>query len=107
MKYQKTSTEFYLVDTENFEQVPTTVNIAWDGRYGAGDEIPFEITFFDENRSLLKDVRYAYFLYDENNKEIEANTGDDINTLGIMFLQKELIFQKSMFPLKVNTDLIF
>ena len=80
----KTSTEFYLVDATNFEEVPTTVNIAWDGRYGATDEIPFEITFFDENRDLLKDVRYAYFLYDGNNKELEVNTGDDINTLGIV-----------------------
>ena len=80
----KTSTEFYLVDATNFEEVPTTVNIAWDGRYGAGDDIPFEITFFDENQNLLKDVRYAYFLFDGNNKEIEVNTGDDINTLGIV-----------------------
>ena len=44
-------------------EVGSTVNISWDSKYGAGDEIPFEITFFDENRNLLKDVRYAYFLY--------------------------------------------
>jgi hypothetical protein len=82
----KTSTEFYLVDTENFE-VPTTVNIAWDGRYGATDEIPFEITFFDENRSLLKDVRYAYSLFDENDQEVETNSGDDPNNPGIFALE--------------------
>ena len=46
----KSSTEFYLVDTKTFEQVPTTVNIAWDGKYGANQEIPFEFTFFNENR---------------------------------------------------------
>ncbi len=80
----KTSTEFYLVDTENFEQVPTNVNISWDGRYGAGDEIPFEITFFDETRNLIKDVHYAYYLFDENNQEIARNTGDDPNTPGIL-----------------------
>jgi len=80
----KTSTEFYLVDTENNEQVPTTVNVSWDGRYGAGDEIPFEITFFDENRNLLKDVRYAYSLIDENDQEIETNSGDDVNNPGII-----------------------
>jgi hypothetical protein len=80
----KTSTEFFLVDTTNFEQVPTTVTIAWDGRYGAGDEIPFEITFFDENRNLLKDVRYAYSLIDENDQEIETNSGDDVNNPGII-----------------------
>ena len=83
----KTSTEFFLVDTTNFEQVPTTVNIAWDGRYGATDEIPFEITFFDENRSLLKDVRYAYSLFDENDQEVETNSGDDPNNPGIFALE--------------------
>ena len=80
----KTSTEFYLVDTVNFEQVPTTVNVSWDGRYGVGDDIPFEITFFDENRDLIKDVHYAYILYDENNQEITRNSGDDPNNPGIL-----------------------
>ena len=80
----KTSTEFYLVDTTNFEQALTTVNIAWDGRYGATDEIPFEITFFDENRNLIRDVRYAYSLFDENDQEIETNSGDDANNPGII-----------------------
>jgi hypothetical protein len=83
----KTSTEFYLVDTENFEQVPTTVNIAWDGRYGAGEKIPFEITFFDENQSLLKDVKYAYSLFDENDQEVERNSGDDPNNPGIIAIE--------------------
>jgi hypothetical protein len=80
----KTSTEFFLVDTETFTQeVPTTVNIAWDGRYGATDEIPFEITFFDENRNLLKDVRYTYILI-KDDELIEANSGDDPNNQGIL-----------------------
>ncbi len=80
----KTSTEFFLVDTENFEQVPTTVSLAWDGRYGANDVIPFEITFFDENRNLIKDVRYAYSLIDENEQIVETNSGDDENNPGIL-----------------------
>ena len=80
----KTSTEFFLVDTETFTQeVPTNVNIAWDGRYGATDEIPFEITFFDENRNLLKDVRYTYILI-KDDELIEANSGDDPNNQGIL-----------------------
>ena len=79
----KTSTEFYLVDIQNFEQAPTTVNISWDGRYGAGDEIPFEITFFDENLNLLKDVRYSYFLI-KDGQLIEENSGDDPNIQGII-----------------------
>jgi len=80
----KSSTEFYLVDTKTFEQVPTDVKVSWDGSYGAGDEIPFEIAFFDENKNLLKDVRYAYSLIDSNNKIIETNSGNDPNNTGII-----------------------
>ncbi len=80
----KSSSEFYLVDTKTFEQVPTTVNVSWDPRYGAGDEIPFEIAFFGENKSLLKDVRYAYSLIDENNQIVETNSGSDPNNPGII-----------------------
>ncbi len=80
----KSSTQFYLVDTKTNKQVPTTVNIAWDGSYGAGEEIPFELTFFDENRNLLKDLRYAYSLIDENNKEIKRNSGTNPQNPGIV-----------------------
>jgi hypothetical protein len=80
----KSSTEFYLVDTTTYEQVPTTVNISWDGSYGAGDDVPFEITFFDENRDLIRDIKYAIILKDENNQEITRFSGDDPQTLGIV-----------------------
>ncbi|WP_316506958.1 peptidase [Nitrosopumilus sp.] len=80
----KSSTEFYLVDTNNFEQVPTNVNISWDGNYGAGDDVPFEIAFFNENNDLIKDVRYAISLIDENDQEIERLTGDDPQNSGIL-----------------------
>ena len=83
----KGSTEFYLVDTKNYEQVPTTVNVSWDGSYGAGDEIPFEVTFFDENRNLIKDVRYAISFIDENNKELKRITGADPRNPGIVAIE--------------------
>ncbi len=79
----KSSTEFYLVNTTN-EQVPTTVNISWDGKYGANQEIPFEFTFFDENRQLINDIRYAYVVFDELNQEIDSNVGNDPSILGIL-----------------------
>jgi len=82
-KVSKSSTEFYLVDTKNYQQVPTTVNISWDGSYGAGDEVPFEISFFDENKNLIKDVRYAISFIDENNKELIRLSGDNPNQPGI------------------------
>ena len=79
----KSSTEFYLVDTKNYEKVPTIVNISWDGKYGANQEIPFEFTFFNENRELIKDVKYAYFVFDEFDNEIASNVGDSTTSLGI------------------------
>ena len=74
-----------LVDIKTLEQVGTVVNVSWDSQYGAGDEIPFEITFFDDNQNLIKDVRYAYYLIDPNeNIILEKGTNpDDPNGLGI------------------------
>ena len=83
----KNTVERYLVDTTNFEQVPTNVVVQWDGRYGAGEEIPFEITFFDENRNLIRDVRYAYQLFDPNDKVLATNKGDDPNNPGIRAIE--------------------
>ena len=81
----KNSLDFFLVDTQTFQEVGTNINISWDSRYGAGDDIPFEITFFDENKNLLKDVKYAYFLIDSNdNILVEKGTNpDDPDGLGI------------------------
>ena len=82
----KSSTEFWLVDDPvNQNQVPTTVNISWDGNFGAGDDVPFEITFFDENRDLIKDIRYAITFIDmSDNQVLESFTGDDPQNLGIL-----------------------
>ncbi len=85
----KSSTEFYLVDTlvNPPAKVPTTVNITWDGKYGANQEIPFEFIFFNENRELIKDVRYAYVVLDENNNEITRNNGTDSVNPGIVSIE--------------------
>ena len=93
----KSSTEFYLVDTTNFEQVPTTVNISWDGSYGAGDEVPFEVTFFDENRDLIRDIKYAISFIDENNQELERFSGDDPQNPGIAAVEG-IDIQKILVP---------
>ena len=83
----KSSTEFYLVDTTNYEQVPTTVNIAWEGQYGANQEIPFEFTFFNENRELIRDLKYAYVVLDEFDNEIARNDGTDPLNPGIVSIE--------------------
>jgi len=86
-KASKSSTEFYLVDTKNFKQVPTTVNISWDGKYGANQDIPFEFTFFNQNRELIKDVRYGYVVFDEFDKEIARNQNDNPIGPGIISME--------------------
>ena len=81
---EKTSTEFFLQDLTTYEKVPVNVNISWDGNYGAGDNIPFEITFFDENRELIRDVRYILQFIDENGQELEKRSGDDPENPGVV-----------------------
>jgi len=105
----KSSTEFYLVDTVNNKQIPTTVNISWDGKYGANQEIPFEFTFFNENRELIKDIHYAYFVFDESNKEIASNVGDDPSMLGILSTEGidiQRIFVPSQGQIRVDVKVL-
>jgi len=80
----KNSFEFYLVNEETLKPVGTTVQVSWDSSFGVNDEIPFEITFFDENRNLLKDIHYGFYLIDQNNKIIFQNVGSDSNMPGIL-----------------------
>jgi hypothetical protein len=93
----KSSTEFYLVDMQNFEKVPTNVNITWDGKYGAGDLVPFEIAFFDDNRNLIKDVRYAISFIDENDNVLEKLSGNDSSNPGILSTEG-IDYQKIRIP---------
>jgi len=79
------STEFYLVDLETMSSpTQTTVNISWDGKYGAGDDIPFEFTFLDQDRQLIKDMWYGYIVSDESGSEIARFSGDDPFNTGIL-----------------------
>lgn len=84
-KVVKNSIEFYLVNEDTLVQVGTNVKASWDSSYGANDEIPLEITFFDENNNLLKDIRYGFFLIDQDTNDIIfSNVGDDISNPGIL-----------------------
>jgi len=64
-----------------------TVQVAWESSFGAGDEIPFEFTFFNENGNLLKDVRYGYTINSESGIELISNVGNDPNNPGIMAME--------------------
>ena len=50
--------------------------IAWDSSYGAGDEIPFEFSFFDNNGGIVKDVIYAFGLVSPQGEQFNLVTGD-------------------------------
>ncbi len=58
--------------------------ISWDSTFGAGQEIPFEFSFFDKNKNLLRDVHYGYEILDKNGKQVAFNTGNDPNMAGIL-----------------------
>jgi hypothetical protein len=58
--------------------------VSWPANYGAGDIVPFEFSFFDNNRKLLKDIHYGYEILDNNGKQITINTGDDPTMPGIL-----------------------
>ena len=78
------SSDFYLVDLEDLERrVPTDVSVSYDGVYGADRDIPFEFAFFNEDRTLIPDVRYAYVAYDESRQELARGGHDDTATPGI------------------------
>ena len=51
--------------------------IAWDSAYGAGDEIPFEFSFFDNNGGIVKDVIYAFGLVNPQGEQFNLVTGDN------------------------------
>jgi len=51
--------------------------IAWDSKYGIGDEIPFEFSFFDNNGGLVKDVIYAFGLVNPQGEQFNLITGDN------------------------------
>ncbi len=76
------SQEFYLVDAVNFEQIPTDVKVQWDASYGAGDEISFEIAFFDDG-TLIKDVYYGYWLIDGDEILGEFHGEDNTGILSV------------------------
>ena len=83
------SSDFYLVDLEDLErQVPTGVSVSYEGTtHGAGQDIPFEFAFFDEDRVSIQDVRYAYAVFDELHQELaRGGYDDDTTTPGIVSL---------------------
>ena len=51
--------------------------ISWDTKYGVGDEIPFEFSFFNANGALVKDVIYAFGLVDPEGNQFNLVTGDN------------------------------
>ena len=82
------SGDFYLVGLEDVERrVPTDVSVSYDSTYSADQEIPFEFAFFNENKTLIPDIRYAYVAYDESRQELARGGYDDTATPGIVAIE--------------------
>ena len=52
-------------------------SVAWKRTYGAGTDIPFEITFFDASGELVKDINYAILVSNPTGETIYQNLGDE------------------------------
>ena len=52
-------------------------SVLWKQAYGAGTVIPFQITFFDNNGELVKDINYAILVKDPTGEVIYQNLGDE------------------------------
>ena len=52
-------------------------NVTWKRTYGAGDDIPFQIIFFDDKGELVKDINYAIAVWDPSDQQIYVNTGEE------------------------------
>ena len=100
------SNDFYLVDLEDLQRrVPTDVSVSYDGTYGADQDIPFEFAFFNEDRTLIPDVRYAYVVYDESNQELARGGYDDTATPGIAAIEGldvQDIYVPSQGPIRID-----
>ena len=77
--------EFYLVDVTDFERVPTDVTVRWDASYTAGQEVPFEITFINQEGQPIRDIRYGYWLESVDQVLVE-NMGED-DEVGILAVE--------------------
>lgn len=90
--YDKKTMFFELVPQGEVQRNSFTINfesgakatVEWDSSFGAGSEIPFDITFFDPNGNIIKDIRYGYSITDENDQVLLTNIGDDPNNPGIL-----------------------
>ena len=60
---KKNTLQINLVDIATNEGVGANVDVSWDAKYGAGDEIPFELAFLNDDGEPIRDVRYGYILY--------------------------------------------
>ena len=77
--------EFYLVDVVDFERVPTDVSVRWDSGYTAGQEVPFEIAFFDTAGQPIQDIWYGYWL-ESDGRTLAENTGEN-DEVGILSVE--------------------
>jgi len=71
-KGQKSENGFSLTFDNGYQ-----ATVAWERIYGAGTDVPFEITFFDANGELTKDINYAISVSDTNGEIIYQNLGDE------------------------------
>ena len=86
-KIWTSSTEIYIVDPAKSPDYSATVKILWNENYDAGDKVPFKIIFLDENKELIRDMRYEISFFDGNGKELKRLLGSDPQNPGIVAVE--------------------
>ena len=61
-----------------------SANVSWDSKLKSDEKIPLIFSFFDENKSLVRDILFAYSISDSSGKEIWSNIGNSEKYLGIL-----------------------
>ena len=61
-----------------------SANVSWDSKLKSDEKIPLTFSFFDENKSLVRDILFAYSISDSSGKEIWSNIGNSEKYLGIL-----------------------
>ena len=56
---QKNTLNFHRVDFDTKENNGVTMDVSWDSSYGPGDDIPFEIIFYDPQGNIIREYVFT------------------------------------------------
>ena len=61
--FSKNTLNFHMVDFDTKENNGVTMDVSWDSSYGPGDDIPFEIIFYDPQGKIIRDFQHHHSMF--------------------------------------------